>query len=361
MAVYVGRWDCTTCGYKGVLGPKTECPNCGASRPKNVKFYLADEKDIVQDPEVLKKAKAGADWVCSYCGGDNKALETHCKTCGNDRDATDGDENLKVREYDTDEVPTTGDGTRDKKPKKTYPQFQPKKTKPLDKKKRWRIGIGIGVVVLLLIAFFGYSSEVTVTAAAFEWERTINVEENRKVIEEDWSVPTGGKQISSFEAIHHYDKILDHYETKTRTVREAVGTEEYVCGKRDLGNGYFEDKYCTRTIYESRQEEYEDPVYRKEPVYRTKYRYSIYRWKTASPIKTSGRDKNPTWGNTASIKSSSRLRESGRNATYTLIVTDEEGKQHKSELDFDRWKQIQKGQALKARKGLLGDYRGLAD
>ena len=73
MAVYVGRWDCTSCGYKGVLGPKTECTNCGADRPKNVKFYMADEQDIVQDPELLKEARSGADWACSYCT-ENKRL-----------------------------------------------------------------------------------------------------------------------------------------------------------------------------------------------------------------------------------------------------------------------------------------------
>ena len=111
MAIHVGRWDCTTCGYKGVRGPETECPNCKADRPKNVKFYMAAEEDIVQDPEVLRRARAGADWRCSFCTQNNPNTVKICKDCGNTRSASD--KQLEVKTYTSENVPRTGDGTRD--------------------------------------------------------------------------------------------------------------------------------------------------------------------------------------------------------------------------------------------------------
>ena len=49
--------------------------------------------------------------------------------------------------------------------------------------------------------------------------------------------PAAGRLLSEREEIHHYDQVLDHYETRQRDVEEQVqvGTETYVCGQRDLG------------------------------------------------------------------------------------------------------------------------------
>ena len=35
-----GYWDCKYCGQKAIDGPKRECPNCGAARDKDTKFYM---------------------------------------------------------------------------------------------------------------------------------------------------------------------------------------------------------------------------------------------------------------------------------------------------------------------------------
>lgn len=355
MAIYVGRWDCNTCGYKGILGPETQCPNCGAARPKGVVFYQAAEKDIVQNPEILKKAKAGADWRCSYCGGHNKAWQKQCTTCGNQKSIQGGDNDLEVIDYTLANTPTSGET---KKERVIHPEQQ--STPPKRRKwKRWVFG-GLGLFFVLIL-LLGYTRESTVQVASFEWERVISVEQNVEVIEEDWTLPQGGRLLSEFSAIHHYDKILEGYETRTRTVQEAVGTEEYVCGTRSLGNGYMEDKYCTRTIYESREETYEEPVYRKEAVYRTKYRYAIFRWQSASPISTSGDNQVPKWGNVQRIEENPKLRISKKEGTYTVIVQDKNEKIHKEQIPFEKWRTLEKGQTLQAKEGIMGGYRGLDD
>ena len=94
MAVYVGKWDCPTCGNIGVAGPETNCTNCGASRPEDVQFYLDDET-VIRDKSQLEEAQAGVDWICGHCSSQNKALADPCWSCGNPRDVLSEDVDLE--------------------------------------------------------------------------------------------------------------------------------------------------------------------------------------------------------------------------------------------------------------------------
>lgn len=352
MAIHVGRWDCTTCGYKGVKGPETECSNCGADRPKNVKFYMAAEQDIVQDPEVLRRAKAGADWRCSFCTQNNPNDVKVCKDCGNPRSASD--KQLEVKTYTTADVPRTGDGTRDLS--KNVAESSP----PPKSKKGCFIALGIVAFIVALLLLLSLSKTIEVNVEGFEWKQSILVEEMRNVQEEDWSIPAGGTIVTYFQAIHHYDKVLDHYETRTRTEQRSVGSEQYVCGQKDLGNGYFEDQYCTRSIYEDYQVEYEEPIYRDEPVYQRKYRYTIDRWFAISPIVTQDNNHSPQWGNAVNVRTNASLREAGRKGIYTVIVKDDEQEIHSHEIPLSWWKKLEINDKIKAKRGkITGVYRDL--
>lgn len=346
MAIRVGRWDCTTCGFKGVRGPEQECPNCGADRPKNVRFYLAEDSEIVQDASVIRQAKSGADWVCSFCGGQNKSTEQICNSCGNSRNAKQGDRSLQTRQYKLEDIPTSSEI----KETTTPPSNSPKVSKGCL--------FSLGALILLFVLFLQNQS-IVVTVDGFEWKRSIAVESYKKLIEEDWTLPNKAELINSFDEIHHYRQVLDHYEQRTRTAQRAVGTEQYVCGSKDLGNGYFEDQYCTRTIYENYEETYEAPVYRDEPVYQTKYRYSIYRWVEVDPLITSGKDQQPTWPSTNRVDRQSNQRLGDREEVYRIWVQDDQGKRHQHELELSDWEGLSVGQQLKARRGLLTrHYRG---
>lgn len=352
MAIHVGRWDCTTCGYKGVRGPETECSNCGADRPKKVKFYLAAEEDIVQDPAVLRRARGGADWRCSFCTQNNPNDVHVCKDCGNTRSASD--KQLAVKTYTAAETPRSGDGTKD------FSKHHEETPPPPTSYKGCFIALAIFIGIVALLFLFSLNQTIEVQVKGFEWKQSILVEEKRNVQEEDWSIPSGGKTISSFQAIHHYDQVLDHYETRTRTEQRSVGSEEYVCGTKDLGNGYFEDQYCTRTIYEDYEVEYEEPIYRDEPVYQTKYRYSIDRWFAIQSIVTQEKNHRPKWGNSTSVRTNSSLREAGRKGVYTVIVQDDESERHDHEISLSWWEKLEIGDKIKAKRGqITGRYRGL--
>ncbi|MEM6264947.1 MAG: Ran-binding zinc finger domain-containing protein [Bacteroidota bacterium] len=357
MAVRVGRWDCKVCGTKAIYGPDTQCPNCGASRPRNVRFYLPEDAELVRKADQLREARAGVDWICGHCDTQNKAVHTECVSCGNPRDELSKDVDLQTRTYETGQVPRMGDQP---------PESPHTRARQLGKRRPNRTPTIILGLVILVAAFWGLSQipvGTEVNVVAFEWERTIQMEHFEPVQKEDWNTPKGAYNISSFQAVHHYNQVLRGYETRTRNVQVQVGTERYVCGQVDMGNGYFQDKYCSRPIYETRQETYKEPVYDQVPVYKTKYKYTVKEWvaKQSYKLLASGNDQQPNWP-TKTYKEPKNWREGKKTQTYLIRVKEEDGNTHQEKLPFDYWKQLSKGQTLAAQKSLLtGKYFGLKE
>jgi hypothetical protein len=353
MAIYVGKWDCDYCGNVGNLGPHVHCSQCGSARPADVVFYMPRGIDTeVTNEEELAAAKVGVNWVCVSCNNGNSNNYQACVSCGGLKDSSK--KNLEVREFMEDAVP------RSSKPVKSLAT----EAKPKAKSKGFLAKI---MAVLVVIAgYFGLdqiTSTIEVPVTKIEWVRNIETEEFKLIKEESWDLPKDGELIRSFEAVHHYDKKIVGYETRTRTVKEAVGTEEYVCGKKDLGNGYFEDKYCERTIYEDREEEYEESIYEEFPVNKTKYEYEIYRWKLYENYETKGTDKLPEWANLPDFiqKDSQNFRVKSEKQAYYFSIKDNKDETHWYKSDFDYWdKEVFVSKTLKAKKAtLFGSFKGL--
>lgn len=354
MKLYVGKWDCESCGHEGNLGPHVHCANCGAPRPEDVEFYLPRGAEVVTDEEAIKAAKEGANWVCAFCSNSNRQSYNACVSCGALK--VDSEIQLKERTYNLDEVPTG-----EKK------NFQPQAPPP---PKFMRKG-PLRYIWYALFSIAGYlglnqiTTTIEVPIQKIHWERTILYQEYKQVEEEDWSIPAGGEMIKSFQALHHTDRKIVGYETKTRTVQEAVGKEKYVCGKKDLGNGYFKDVYCSRTIYQDRQETYEAPIYKDIPVYKTKYRYKIYRWKPFEKYTTSGQTKEVAWKKipTNIANNTQKYREHSRKETYYFMIEDHKKRKRWYQTDYDFWdRDIYIGKRLKAEKSMIfGTFHGLVD
>jgi hypothetical protein len=344
MAIQLGRWDCLSCGQKGNLGNVTSCPACGSPRGEDVEFYLPEDADDITEETLLKEAAAGVDWFCDYCGSDNKATATTCKSCGNER--SKDDINRRAKEYSLDEVPDSN-----AKKKVSAPPAPPPKMS-LVKKILFFTGI-----TLLILAILFWPRSFKVEVIKHTWERTVEIENNRPVSEEDWQVPAGGQMTGSFRAIHHYDKVFDHYENRTRNRRVVAGTESYKCGKISKGNGYFEDKYCTRNRYENRSETYQESIYRNVPAYRTKYRYTIFRWLKDHTLNDKGSGKNSRWPS-ENLKDQS-WREGKKTEKYTLFYRDKKGREYNEEVDYPLWNKVDDGQQLSARKNSVGVFYGI--
>jgi ribosomal protein L40E len=337
MAIRVGRWDCRFCGHKGNLGPNKNCATCGRPRGDDVKFYLPEDAPEVTDASEIARARNGPDWICDHCGASNAENVARCQGCGNEKSQTD--KGLEAKVYNLNEVPTTGE------------PVNPVHNPPVPKKKKHGCLVTIGIVFLILFGLYwlGAPRVIDVTVTGHEWKRTVDVECYRLVQHEDWSVPQNSVIIDSFQAVHHNKEIFDHYETRTRTVQVKVGEERYVSGQRDMGNGYFEDVYSTRPVYEEREEEYQEKVYRDEPVYQTKYVFTVYEWVLDRTDVAQGRDKNCNWPKGAPLDDKS-WRNGAKKETYTLLFQDKKGKDYRNDTDYNHWERLNDNDRIKAKK-----------
>ena len=325
-----GYWDCPYCGNKGIRGDNKHCPACGNPVPPDIRFYLKeDAKEEVAESE----KNDDANWICEYCSAQNDAKADVCINCGAPKSEAE-------RDY-------FGNAMNGAAPRPAPLPEAPVQTAPPKSSKR---GLIIAAAVLFIVGFFIWLlSPVTKSAVieGFEWERTIEIEEFQKVEESDWSLPAGARLQYSREEISHYVQVIDHYERRTRQVSHQE-FDGYDTSYRDLGNGQFEEVQTPRyrTVWE--EEEYEEPIYRSQPVYETKYYYDIDRWIKVSEAYTSGQDHDPYWKDTGLDTSVSSpqygdRREGARSEKYYAVITDKKGNTKKIEYSFSEWSALSVG------------------
>lgn len=348
MAIQEGRWDCPSCKTTGLLGRHRECNQCGAPRPQGVRFYLPKDAPQVEDAAQIAVAKAGADWVCEYCGASNRATQEQCVECG----APKSQVTQAVREYSLSAVPRSGES----QPSRPIPSPPPVSRRPSSPPARRLRIIGICLAALIGIGIFLFQPRaIDATVSGLSWQRTVQIERLTTVTESDWSVPTEGRLLDQQEEIRRYEQVLVRYETRTRDVSERVpvGTETYTCGTRDLGNGFFEDKTCTRTIYETRTrtETYEEPIYRDEPVYDTKYTYDIDKWLPDREESAAGEGKTAAWPEFAL---GNNEREARRTEEYEISFVGEGGKTYTLEMDEETWNDFSMGETRELKVNRFG-------
>lgn len=210
---------------------------------------------------------------------------------------------------------------------------------------------------------------VDITVKQLSWQRTVEVEELRTLEESDWYVPSGGRLISSRPEIRSYREVFSHYEKRSRMVPERVQTgtrnERYVCGSttKNKGNGQFEVEttYCNRWVPEYstgyRQEQYDEPIYDRVPVYDTRYYYEIDRWVTNRHDPASGRT-DPHWP-TVKLGDKQRIGDE-RSEEYTVVLADNEGRRFTRTVDLPTWSRLSGGKVLKGEQTRQGDLRDVS-
>jgi hypothetical protein len=297
-----GKWRCPYCSIVN-RGADLACTGCGATRDKDVTFFLEDDAAEVTDDKLLAKAQAGADWLCLFCQTSNRPAADHCVQCGAER------------------------GTAPSRPVRDVPDQPPAPQPVASPRKKSGCGLIVGVVVLLALAFCSVcaylsfrKSEDRVTVTGFEWSRSIDVQALRVVRDKAWDgeVPTGATVVSRSNEVHHTEHV-------------QVGTHKVKVGRKDLGNGFFKD------IYEDR------PVYQDHPVYRARVTYDIPRWVADRTARADGHDQSPHWPDPGVGLS---MREAGRHESYLVLLRG--GRDYRFELPESRWSALRQGQSLHA-------------
>lgn len=209
-------------------------------------------------------------------------------------------------------------------------------------------GVVLGVLIVVLASFatwntyFRTHEEVGILSDR-QWERQVEVESFQVVNDRQWGGhPDDAYEISSRREIHHYERVLSHYRTVT-------SQQSYSCGSPA--------RTCYRTV--SRQE----PVYRNEPVYRRRYYFKVNRWRTDHWEVTSGAELAPVWAaptgmNPASVLGNKRVGDE-RRQEYSFVVSCNDCKAKRIELDYEEWVKLRSGQLVTAHVNSRGTIRGI--
>lgn len=415
MKKLMGRWNCADCGHKRNKGTDPNCANCGKPRNQNLQpteaFYLPTNAEEV-DPDFRA---VGPDWNCDKCGEVNRGDSNSCTHCGDPRakqdlvnpiitykdgvDATGADFDAPNKVNDDRVGDIVGDPLQEaldtvsgdiNKPHKgrvyTLPatalrksgevatktrEYHTERKERLSLLEHWglnlmEIAIAGTVIFLLVIGSVAFwdnfirTEPKPLTVTALSWERRMEVEKLKTFTENDWSIPPGGREIRSYRAVHHRNKVVDHYDTVVHTnpvrVSDGYTTQRVACGSTvtDNGDGTFDSEttYCDERVEQFHTENHpyttQEPVYRYDPVYQTKYEYEIDRWVTERWITTSGKaggvHPTPYYPEETKLQAKERVGDE-REETYEVVL-EGDGHTYTRNIEPEVWDKLELNEGL---------------
>jgi hypothetical protein len=316
---------------------------------------MDDRSMVIADPEEVRKAKSKRAWVCGHCNHTNDADDTSCDSCGNPRSTESGDKRVVSRRYGPDGAPRS----QEEVPEVAYEGVDGQSSRPIEsvrnmqeeerrlweaeqakkkarRKRSIRILVGIGLGIAAIIWIFSLKKEVDFKVSGFAWEREVRIEKFGPHDYSSWDYPPAGAySISSQREVHHYDRIYEGRECHTES-------RSYVCGQIDNGNGTFSDQYCTENV------EVCEDKYREEPVYATKYYYTIDEWGYSHKETAKAENKDPHWPRDPRTQSQPSVwREGGKTGRYYLDVQRKENSPHRDEVSLQVWQKTEAGDVVK--------------
>lgn len=345
-----GYWDCTYCGRKAIGGLTKTCPSCGHPQGENIKFYMKKDKKLYLDDEQAKDYGKGADWQCDFCGSYNRYNITKCRNCGSSKYSSKKDyferyinqpentekSNTLAEEQDSYNFNSIDD-KKDNDIQEKHEGFTSKFNLETIKKKLIIGSVIFSFIALLLFIFL--PREYNASVFSNSWSRSVTIESYDWVDDNSWySAPAEARDVSYKNEIHHYDQVLDHYETeivqKSREVYDHTEYEEHV-SYSDNGDGTFTEHTYTnqypvyRTEYYTQEEQ--KPVYVSVPVYEKKYYYQIQKWVFNRTKTASGVDEYEFYWPEYLLRENERV--SSKNEKYTLVfISTKENKKYKADV-----------------------------
>ena len=253
-----------------------------------VKGYQGESlrKEEMNQFEQLNDQKAqeigsNPDWYCSFCNSLNSDNAQTCGNCGAtraDSEANYFDRLKKRQEQEAAELAAQG----------STPAAKPKSRLLLI------IAVIVAAIVGIVVWMNSNKTAGDLKVTALNWTRVIQIEANKQYSESDWSMPQGAELVETKQEISGYREVFDHYENvQVQRSRQVYDHDEYTL--KDNGNGTFTQVAhpVYRTEYYTETEK--RAVTRPEPIYNTKYYYTIWRWKPEREVTASGTDHNTAW------------------------------------------------------------------
>lgn len=268
-------WRCSSCGHRN-LGRFTACQECGNPKDAGERYEMPGDTASaasVTDDALLRMATGGANWRCGYCGSDQRTADGNCGQCG----AKVGSGGPKPRREPVVKLHWT-------QRVRAWITAHPYITG----------AIGLVFVFLLTCAWVNRTRHYDARTAAAQWTQSIVVERYQVWTRDGWRGEIPGASfgiVSLGQQIHHYEDVLDGYDTQRYSEQVACGEDcrdvPESCSEScsDNGNGFAtcrttcsgggrscSTRYCTE--WRTR----EVPRYRKEPRYAERVRYDVWDW-----------------------------------------------------------------------------------
>lgn len=282
------EWTCSSCGAKNP-GPQKTCTGCGAPQPEDIEFEQAAQEELITEAEEIKRAEAGPDVHCGYCGARNPAGTETCTQCGADMSEGQARASGQVigahRDKPAEEVPCPSCGALNPATAHKCSQCgasmartEPEPAQqPAQAPKKGGCGPLVyvaGAAVILLIALGVFltrpSSDIAGAVEAVDWTRSIAIEALSPVTREDWreEIPSEAVIGTCKQEVHH-------------TQEEPAPNAQEVCGTPytvDKGSGYGE------VVQDCKYEVYADWC-----------KYEVKEWQAIDTITLNGNDLAPRW------------------------------------------------------------------
>ena len=332
------EWTCPNCGTRNP-GPQKTCTNCGAPQPENVQFERAADEALVTQADSVEAARAGADYVCPYCGTRNRGDAKVCKQCGGDlveakRRASGAElaQNLGPAEVTCTNCGTVNPVRNSNCLKCGAPLPRPSAAAALNaaaggsgsastpaKKTNWRLLAGIGAALAIccaaiLFLFVLPSSSLQATVADVYWQTSVPVQE--------------------IHAVSHSDEAgsppSDAYNVSCHTESREVCTERVV----DQGNGYGEK---VQDCHDESQEYCS---------------YTLDEWQTIQTYALDGHDYSPVYSQPSIATSDQRL--GAESVDYTVTFETQKGQKTYSPRNLNDFQQFTVGSTWTLKLNALG-------
>ena len=281
-------WECSSCHHVN-KGRHTQCQSCGS--PKE-----ADEKDImpgdstkvasVTDAERLREANAGANWVCEYCGSQERNLNGSCRNCAGKKDMDSfHPEARETKRYHPEQDMKPGTPIRRNDDfTSSFDRYEVDFEFARQRKTRMiKIASIIGgialVVGLLLWIFMPY--EVNAEVTGIHWEHTVNLEQRFLKHGNDWdgNMPSDAHNVKCVTKFKEYERCNPH---DCNPHQVSYDCRPHDCNCREScspsGNGYASCTTTCSTCYDTWYRTEYDTCYDQCPVYDEWCSFDYHEW-----------------------------------------------------------------------------------
>lgn len=272
------KWKCSTCGELNP-GRFLKCQKCGTAKQKRDEDVTDLESAEVSDEKLLQMAGQGANWVCAYCGAQDRTADGRCRNCGAKQEEAKAGEALGSKSQGEEQAPPVA---------------------PPPPKKSSHVGLyvvlgllgscGAGIVVCLA------PHQKAAKVASTHWVYTADLEQRQLLHGSGFSWP-GDAFNKRCESRQHGTHQCEPYSCGSHDESYDCRPHDCNCHKvsHSKKNGFSEVEEVCGTCYDKCTKQVASTCYHQCPTYDQWCSYDYYQWNKVGTRKAEGESADTHW------------------------------------------------------------------